>query len=232
MLGDFYLQSSTMAENKDKAFKGLIQHGVLYLVAMVLVIIPIFSWTMLMYAGVIAVVHFGIDFIKSRLKEKKFMENKKAITYVTDQILHIAVIAIVTCIICNSTNQVEYIDWIASIVNKGQIDVTAIISWLLVVLIIINPVSVTIKTVLNHYRPEQDEEDGLPNAGALIGVLERGIILVLLIVQQYSAIGFVLTAKSVARYNKIAEDPKFSEYYLLGTLLSTLLVIVTYLTIL
>ena len=43
---------------------------------------------------------------------------------------------------------------------------------------------------------------------------------------QYSAIGFVLTAKSVARYDKIAKDEKFAEYYLLGTLTSTLCVIV------
>ncbi|WP_207719860.1 hypothetical protein [Clostridium algidicarnis] len=77
----------------------------------------------------------------------------------------------------------------------------------------------------------EDEVGGHPNAGALIGILERCIILLLLSVGQYSAIGFVLTAKSIARYNKIADDPKFSEYYLLGTLLSTMLVIVAYLLV-
>lgn len=63
-----------------------------------------------------------------------------------------------------------------------------------------------------------NEEKGYPNAGALIGILERCIILLLLYMGQYSAIGFVPTAKSIARYNRIADDPKFSEYYLLGTL--------------
>ena len=33
-------------------------------------------------------------------------------------------------------------------------------------------------------------------------------------------------------YNKIAEDPKFGEYYLLGTLLSSMLVIAVYMLIL
>lgn len=65
----------------------------------------------------------------------------------------------------------------------------------------------------------------------MIGVLERCIILLMLSVGQYAAIGFVLTAKSIARYNKIGEDARFSEYYLLGTLLSTLLVIGMYLII-
>lgn len=52
-----------------------------------------------------------------------------------------------------------------------------------------------------------------------------------IILGQYSAIGFVLTAKSIARYNKIVEEAEFAECYLLGTLLSTMLVIATYLLI-
>lgn len=95
------------------------------------------------------------------------------------------------------------------------------------------PVSITIRKVLYRYQPTTaDAEDmGHPGAGALIGILERLIILVMLAQNQYGAIGFVLTAKSIARYNKIAENPQFSEYYLLGTLLSMLLVIITYLMI-
>lgn len=43
---------------------------------------------------------------------------------------------------------------------------------------------------------------------------------------QYAALGLVLTAKSIARYDKIAKDEKFAEYYLLGTLLSTACVVI------
>lgn len=42
---------------------------------------------------------------------------------------------------------------------------------------------------------------------------------------QYSATGLVLTAKSIARYNKIANEKDFAEYYLLGTLISLGIVI-------
>ncbi|RBP66786.1 uncharacterized protein DUF3307 [Alkalibaculum bacchi] len=49
-------------------------------------------------------------------------------------------------------------------------------------------------------------------AGAFIGFLERFIILILLAISQYSAIGLVLTAKSIARYDKIAKDQVFVEY--------------------
>lgn len=57
-------------------------------------------------------------------------------------------------------------------------------------------------------------------------------MLILLSIGQYSAIGLVLTAKSIARYNKITENQEFAEYYLLGTLLSTVIVIGIFLIIL
>ena len=59
----------------------------------------------------------------------------------------------------------------------------------------------------------------------MIGTVERIIMLVFFFFSQYSALGFVLTAKSIARYDRISKDQNFAEYYLLGTLLSTLLVI-------
>ena len=43
---------------------------------------------------------------------------------------------------------------------------------------------------------------------------------------QYAAMGLVLTAKSIARYDKITKDEKFAEYYLLGTLISTSCVVI------
>ena len=43
---------------------------------------------------------------------------------------------------------------------------------------------------------------------------------------QYSAVGLVLTAKSIARYDRISKDQAFAEYYLLGTLLSTICAVI------
>lgn len=60
--------------------------------------------------------------------------------------------------------------------------------------------------------------------GSLIGILEREIILMLGLMQQFGAIGFVLTAKSLARYKQL-EDKDFAEKYLVGTLLSAFIAI-------
>lgn len=60
--------------------------------------------------------------------------------------------------------------------------------------------------------------------GFWIGVLEREIILMLGLIGQFGAIGFVLTAKSLARFKQL-ENKSFAEKYLVGTLLSALIVI-------
>ena len=48
--------------------------------------------------------------------------------------------------------------------------------------------------------------------GSYIGLFERIIIVIFIYLQAYSAIGFVITAKSVARYDNIAKDQQFAEY--------------------
>lgn len=53
------------------------------------------------------------------------------------------------------------------------------------------------------------------------------LMVIFIAIEQYSAVGLVLTAKSIARYDRISKDQIFAEYYLLGTLLSTLCAVVT-----
>lgn len=51
-------------------------------------------------------------------------------------------------------------------------------------------------------------------------------VLIFLSIGQYSAIGLVLTAKSIARFDRISKED-FAEYYLPGTLISTVIVIIS-----
>ncbi len=62
--------------------------------------------------------------------------------------------------------------------------------------------------------------------GATIGVLERLLIVTLLLLGAEAAIGFVIAAKTIARF-KLLDDRDFAEYYLLGTLASVSVAIVT-----
>jgi hypothetical protein len=58
-------------------------------------------------------------------------------------------------------------------------------------------------------------------AGRTIGILERWIWLLFILLGYPSLIGFVITAKSIARFKKL-DDSDFAEYYLMGTLYSAL----------
>lgn len=232
VLGDFYLQSSELAANKDESVKKLLKHSLIYLFSILVVIIPVFSFTSLKWAIIISIIHFIIDLVKTFIKKKIMIDDKRdTFVYSLDQIIHILVILFITATIYLLSEPIRYIYGIQFILDGLQVDAESILSWILILLIVIQPFSITIKKLLYRYKPTTNDEEGHPNAGALIGILERCIILLFLSAGQYSAIGFVLTAKSIARYNKIVENPKFSEYYLLGTLLSAMLVIVAYLLI-
>ncbi|MEX2435644.1 MAG: hypothetical protein WD735_03105 [Balneolaceae bacterium] len=73
---------------------------------------------------------------------------------------------------------------------------------------------------------DEKDEDSISaqeyNTGRIIGMLERIFIYTFTLTGQFTAIGFVLTAKGVVRYREF-EDRTFAEYVLIGTLLSALL---------
>ncbi len=55
--------------------------------------------------------------------------------------------------------------------------------------------------------------------GATIGILERLLIVTFVLTNATAAIGFVVAAKTLARFKQL-DDRQFAEYYLLGTLAS------------
>ncbi|MGH1369010.1 MAG: DUF3307 domain-containing protein [Maritimibacter sp.] len=63
------------------------------------------------------------------------------------------------------------------------------------------------------------KEDGLADGGRLIGLLERGLIFLMLVAGMPAGIGFLIAAKSVLRFDA-ASDGKKAEYVIIGTLAS------------
>jgi hypothetical protein len=62
--------------------------------------------------------------------------------------------------------------------------------------------------------------DGLPGGGRMIGLLERGIIFLLILAGEPGGIGFLIAAKSVLRFGAVKEEARLSEYVIIGTLAS------------
>ncbi len=76
--------------------------------------------------------------------------------------------------------------------------------------------------MISKWTPESNDLDSLENAGEYIGMMERLFVFGFTIVGQWSAIGFVLGAKSIFRFGNMRgkDDRKMTEYVLIGTLLS------------
>lgn len=72
-----------------------------------------------------------------------------------------------------------------------------------------------------EFQPKQCDR-GLPDAGKVIGQLERTLILFLVIAGVPSGIGFLIAAKSILRFGEVKEpgNREMAEYVLIGTLAS------------
>jgi hypothetical protein len=99
-------------------------------------------------------------------------------------------------------------------------------------LIILWPSGILVKELTAKWREqienESEKKDSLNKAGLWIGFLERTLALTFILVNQFSAIGFLLAAKSILRLNPsdVNKTRKNTEYVLLGTLLSFTVTIV------
>jgi hypothetical protein len=70
-----------------------------------------------------------------------------------------------------------------------------------------------------HPQTTDDDTDDetKKSIGEWIGILERIITLTFILTNNFTALAFVLTAKSIARFKELEESRDFAEYYLLGT---------------
>lgn len=97
----------------------------------------------------------------------------------------------------------------------------------IIYLLAFRPASLVIKQLLAPQirqinENENVQSDALMNGGRLIGYFERFIILTLILLSQYAAVGFILVAKSIFRFADLQDSHsrKLTEYVLLGTLIS------------
>src|SRR5262249_4517860 len=62
--------------------------------------------------------------------------------------------------------------------------------------------------------------------GATIGIIERLLIVTLMLTSAQAALGLVVAAKTIARFKRL-DDRLFAEYYLLGTLASVSVAVIS-----
>ncbi|WP_220720831.1 hypothetical protein [Agarivorans litoreus] len=90
-------------------------------------------------------------------------------------------------------------------------------------LLIWGPCSKVLGLILQRWSPLTEQpKQNLPMAGQAIGMVERSLVLTCVLLNQFAAIGFIVTAKSIFRFGDLKDhsDRKLTEYVMLGTLLS------------
>ena len=91
------------------------------------------------------------------------------------------------------------------------------------------PAGKAIGKITESLRKEISTAESLSNAGTYIGILERILVLIFVLIGQYGAIGFLIAAKSLLRVSREGDENarKKTEYVLIGTLLSFTVAVVT-----
>ncbi|TAD85415.1 MAG: DUF3307 domain-containing protein [Bacteroidetes bacterium] len=225
LIGDFLLQSGTMVRHKQRlkarswmlylhvAIHGLLVYGLAA------------QWYTWWPAAIVTVSHFFIDWWKLTRPDKP-------VYFIIDQLLHVLVLVLAWC--CIDANAQNALIAITALANYNTL-------WLMLMgyLLLIWPFSIGIGFITQRWRPDVDtrlaqQRLSLAEAGRWIGVCERILVYTFILTQQFAGIGFLITAKSILRFNDTQKEGgrKEAEYILIGTLLSFAVAIITGLIIL
>lgn len=228
ILGDFYTQTQNLANKKDKEFKWVMIHGLFYLITLIGIILPIWSLKLLVIVIIVSISHILVDLCKyiycRRLIKKLTLKVERNI-FCIDQLVHIFCIIVISYCMAIYNIEINVISPVKNFFYVIEIDKIVLLTWIVAILLINKPANISIQKLLAVYKTKDGVNKEGNNVGRFIGTIERLIMLIFISIGQYSAIGLVLTAKSIARYDKISKEKDFAEYYLLGTLLSTITVV-------
>lgn len=208
LAGDFLLQPDSWVKEKElkkyrspKLYVHVLLHGLL-------TVLLVWDLSFAVPALIIAVSHLVIDLAKASFQKA----DRKAIWFIADQALHLLVLLLV------------WYAWKQPVLSFANLRLDTILPVITAAVFLTSPASSLIKTIISNWTPDTfyDVSTSLPDAGKIIGYLERLLVLTFILANHWEAVGFLLAAKSVFRFGNLKEshDRKLTEYVLIGTLLS------------
>jgi hypothetical protein len=207
LLADFVLQTSSSCRDKsEKHWRSLHQ----YVHAMIVFALSwLVSWDLSFWWGALMIgfAHLLIDVWKSyKAEDIKW--------FLLDQFFHCLVLI-----------AVAFLWFISHTWEMPSFCSPILLAVFISILICWKPANIFIKLTLKHYSvnmPEEKEGERF-NAGALIGNVERWLILVFVYLGRYEALGLLIAAKSIIRFSESQTNK--TEYVLAGTLMSILIAV-------
>lgn len=216
LLGDFVFQPKKWVEDRSKKgykSKCLYKHiGVHFLLLMLFFATELSS--VFGYIILISISHFLIDLSKVYL-ERTSRFNQLGL-FLADQLLHISVV--IGIVILHFSR--------ISLAFLPVISIERLLVYMIALLLITSVTSIAMKLFFQKwnesFREKTKKEESLQNAGNIIGIIERLLVVLFININFLEGIGYLLAAKSIFRFGDLtnAKDRKLTEYVLSGTLIS------------
>ncbi len=216
LIGDFVLQPKSWVKEKYRlGIKSprLYLHGLVHGVLVWLFLWEPGHW---LPAVTLAAIHILIDIMKTYTQRN----SQGTRWFLIDQLLHLISILIIWYFFLERRG--------ISFDFLGRADVWVYFTAFIFLTAVCG---IIIQVLLGNWAKsiESMKDASLPNAGKYIGVLERLLVFIFVVSGHWEAIGFLVAAKSVFRFGDLRDsrDRKLTEYFLIGTLLSFGIAIVT-----
>jgi len=216
-ISDFLLQNRWILINKHQ-FKGLALHCLIYFVVMQLCLLPLNSFPVLLGTIVLAFLHGVVDFAK-RLAHPLFGRHQWLL-FVLDQLLHGITIVLVAGLLSLPDRIM-----IMGILHILQIDLIYKYCALFTVSVF-GGIFFTGSALSGVMDDEAELDKEQTRASKVIGITERFLITIAVLIGHFELIAFLIAAKSLIRLPEIQGNTSerglvhFSNYYLVGTFLS------------
>ena len=209
MTGDFVLQTNWMVRHKTRP-AGLFAHVGVVALAHAVFLLPFASASAAVALGAIVVAHILIDVAKTAgiASAPRFART----WFWLDQAAHGAVLAAAVWLLGPSIRFLDAVALDPHFVTRVGV---------LVGVYAFNVRGVSALVEFELARLGIALSDQGPAAGRTIGVLERVFAITLILLDRWEALGFLVAAKSLARFKDL-DDRTRAEYYLVGTLVSLL----------
>ncbi len=215
LLSDFFFQSAGWVNSRNRHhFRAwqLYFHGLITGLTVVVV-----CGASLWFVGIlIALSHIFLDGIKSFLKQT-------TLVFVADQLMHLVVLTLCWSVF---TRLAWDFPVIVRIYRDPQV-------WLYItaLLFLTTPSGMLVAMLTERWRKQlsglKAGSSSLDKAGMLIGIIERLLIFFFVLSGKFEAIGLLIAAKSLLRFNEKERPEEKTEYLLVGTLISVALAAAT-----